>query len=320
MSSSLPPLNSLRTFECAARYLSFTKAADELHITQSAVSHQVKTLEDWLGFPLFVRSGQRIWLTPGGAAYAQALGPVFRRILCATQDVLASGSHQILNLRGYGTFFVRWLIPRISSFQEKNRDIRIRLTTHVEAVDFGRDKADMGIVYGQGPWEGSRSDLLFEDALVPVVAPRLAAELTRPGCLEQFLALPMLHSRRKMQWEDWLQVAGAIRKPSSRDMHFEDVTILYQCLLEGLGVGLVQFKYIEDDLAQGRLVIAHPTLLRRKGGYHLVSPLEIADDEKIVRFRQWLLTQCQESVRLEIPGEAVAFGAILEPFAPAVSP
>ena len=125
MARHLPPLNSLRAFECAARHLSFTKAADELHITQSAVSHQIKTLEAWLGFPLFERNGQRISLSHGGAAYAAELGPVFTRISHATQDLLTSGTHQILNLRGYGTFFVRWLIPRISDFQDKNRDIKI---------------------------------------------------------------------------------------------------------------------------------------------------------------------------------------------------
>ncbi len=295
MPSSLPPLNALRAFECAARHLSFTKAADELNITQSAVSHQVKALEDWLGFAVFLRNGQRIALTPGGSAYARELGPVFRRLLQATQDLQASRSHQVLNLRGYGTFFVRWLIPRISSFQEANRDIKIRLTTHVEAVDFDRDKVDMGIVYGEGPWPGNRCDLLFEDALVPVATPHLVERITKVGSLEQMLALPWLHSRRKMQWDDWLASVGASRKPSAQDMHFEDVTILYQCLLEGLGVGLVQVKYVQDDLAAGRLVVVHPQLLRRQGGYHLVSPLEIANDDKIVRFRQWLLAQCRDA-------------------------
>jgi len=297
MARHLPPLNSLRAFECAARHLSFTKAADELHITQSAVSHQIKTLEAWLGFPLFERNGQRISLSHGGAAYAAELGPVFTRISHATQDLLTSGTHQILNLRGYGTFFVRWLIPRISDFQDKNRDIKIRLTTHVEAVDFGRDNVDMGIVYGEGPWIGSRSDLLFEDALIPVVSPNIVCGLSWPCSLEEMLNLPMLHSRRKLQWEDWLQAVGATRKPAENDMYFEDVTILYQCLLEGLGVALVQVKYVEDDLAQGRLVTPYPYTLRRKGGYHLICPLEISNDDKIVRFREWLMAQILNPIK-----------------------
>jgi LysR family glycine cleavage system transcriptional activator len=291
MPAHLPPLNALRVFECAARHLSFTQAAEELSITQSAVSHQVKGLEEWLGFSLFERHGQRLSLTPGGKIYAATLGTVFARLVQATQDLMTTGSHQILNLRGYGTFFVRWLIPRISDFQEKNRDIKIRLTTHVEAVDFSRDNVDLGIVYGVGPWEGCRSDLLFTDALIPVVSARLAADLGSPCSLDEMLALPMLHSRRRIQWEDWLRAAGATRKPAENDMYFEDVTILYQCVLEGLGVALVQVKYVERDLAEGRLVAPYPFTLERKGGYHLVCPVETASDDKVVRFREWLLAQ-----------------------------
>lgn len=291
MPTTLPPLNALRTFECAARHLSFTLAAEELNITQSAVSHQIKALEAWLGFLLFERHGQRLSLTPGARIYAVALGTSFSKILQATHDVMTAGSHQVLNLRGYGTFFVRWLIPRISDFQEKNRDIKIRLTTHVEAVNFARDNVDVGIVYGTGPWEGCRSDQIFTDALVPVVSPKLAEKLSRDGSLADILSLPMLHSRRRAQWEDWLMAVGAIRKPAENDMYFEDVTILYQCVLEGLGVALVQYRYVERDLAEGRLIIAHPFTLERQGGYHLVCPTETAGDDKIVRFRAWLLAQ-----------------------------
>jgi len=291
----LPSLNALRVFECAARHLSFTQAAAELSITQSAVSHQLKGLEQWLGFPLFERQGQRLSLTPGGKVYAATLSTVFTRIEQATHDVMATGSQHILNLRGYGTFFVRWLIPRISDFQEKNKDIKLRLTTHVEAVDFTRDNVDLGIVYGAGLWEGCRCDLLFTDALVPVVSARLAAEIGAPCTLDEMLGLPMLHSRRRVQWEDWLRAVGATRKPSGNDMYFEDVTILYQCVLEGLGVALLQTRYVERDLAQGRLVVPYPFTLKREGGYHLVCPLESANDNKIVRFREWLMAQNLES-------------------------
>ena len=308
MPSSLPPLNALRVFECAARHLSFTRAADELNITPSAVSHQIKALETGLGVALFERRGRRLALTPGGKVYASALGSAFAKVLQATQELRTTGSHQILNLRGYGTFFVRWLIPRISDFQERHRDIKLRLTTHVEAVNFRRDDVDLGIVYGVGPWEGWRSDLLFADALVPVMSPRLAAAMPQPVGLEQMLALPMLHSRRRVQWDDWLRAVGAARAPSANDMNFEDVTILYQCVLEGLGTALLQIKHVERDLAEGRLVVAHPFVLRRPGGYHLVCPLETEHDDKIVRFRTWLLGQ---SLQASSPGVSLAPSALV---------
>lgn len=291
MSSQLPPLNALRVFEVAARHLSFTLAAEELHITQSAVSHQIKGLENWMGFALFERKGQRLVLTHAGRRYSGTLSAAFANLIHATQDLITTGSHQILNLRGYGMFFSQWLIPRLTDFHEQHPDIKVRLTTHVEAVDFQRDHVDLGIVYGISPWAGLRSDLVFRDSLVPVVSPRLLATLERPYTLTKVLALPMLHSRRRAQWSDWFSAVGIDRRLMEHDMYFEDVTILYQCALEGLGLALLQAKYVERDLVEGRLVSAYPFALERSGGYYLVCPVETASNDKISRFREWVLAQ-----------------------------
>jgi LysR family glycine cleavage system transcriptional activator len=291
MSAQLPPLNALRVFEVAARHLSFTLAAEELHITQSAVSHQIKGLERWMGFALFERKGQRLVLTHAGRRYSITLSAAFASMVHATQDLITTGSHQILNLRGYGMFFSQWLIPRLTDFHEQHPDIKVRLTTHVEAVDFQRDHVDLGIVYGLSPWEGLRSDLVFGDSLVPVVSPRLMAAMEKPATLANVLALPMLHSRRRAQWGDWLAAVGVDRRLMEHDMYFEDVTILYQCALEGLGVALLQAMYVERDLAEGRLVSAYPFALERSGGYYLVCPVETASSDKISRFREWVLTR-----------------------------
>ena len=293
MSGPLPPLNALRVFEHAARHLSFTLAAQELHITQSAVSHQIKALEAWVGFPLFQRKGQRLLLTPAGQRYSAGISAAFAGMVHATQDLITTGSHQILNLRGYGMFFSQWLIPRLAVFHETHPDIKVRLTTHVEPVDFQRDDADMGIVYGTGPWHGLRSDRLIGDELVALAAPRLLAGLGREPALDSVLALPMLHSRRRAQWDDWLAAVGAARPLSERDMYFEDVTILYQCALQGLGVALLQARYVERDLAEGRLQKVHPFVLERAGGYFLVGPEETAAVDKLARFRRWLSEQAR---------------------------
>jgi DNA-binding transcriptional LysR family regulator len=155
MNHELPPLNPLRVFESAARHLNFTAAAQELHITQGAVSHQIKALEIWLGFELFDRSTRRLRLTRGGEAYAHQLNGVFARIVQATQDLMVSSSHQILTVRGHTTFFVRWLIPFLPRFQAAHPDIRVKLSANVEGVDFRREQADVGIVYGDGAWGGA---------------------------------------------------------------------------------------------------------------------------------------------------------------------
>lgn len=294
MNPQLPPLNPLRVFESVARHLSFTAAAQELHITQGAVSHQIKTLETWLGFPLLERGGRRLRLTRGGESYAASLSGAFAQISNATRELVSAGAKQVLTVRGHTTMFVRWLIPLIPAFQAAHPDINVKLATSVEGVDFKRENADMGIIYGDGPWEGLRNDLLFSDALTPVMAPELASRLPRTCSTEALLELPLLHSNRRPQhWPDWIRLAGAQRGLAVGDMYYEDLSIIYQCATEGLGVALGQLRYLEKDLAQGRLVAPHPLVLRRPRGYHLVCPENRADEPKIACFRDWLTTHAR---------------------------
>ncbi|WP_296559371.1 transcriptional regulator GcvA [Pigmentiphaga sp.] len=290
MNPQLPPLNPLRVFESAARHLSFTEAAAELHITPGAVSHQVKALETWLGFALFDRTERPPRLTRGGEVYAKGLSVAFGQIVRATQELVSSGSAQVLTVRGHTTFFLRWLIPLLPAFQHAHPTIKIRLAASVDAVDFRRDTVDVGILYGDGPWEGLRSDLLFSDALTPVMAPELAAALPAGGSTGALLKLPLLHSNRRPQhWSDWIAAAGAARKVSASDVHYEDLSVIYQCAIQGLGVALGQLRYVAKDLEQGILVAPHPFVLRRARGYHLVCPQARADDSKICAFREWLV-------------------------------
>jgi LysR family glycine cleavage system transcriptional activator len=292
MSHELPPLNPLRVFESAARHLNFTAAAEELHITQGAVSHQIKALEVWLGFELFDRTARRLRLTRGGENYAHQLNGVFARIIQATQELMVSSSHQILTVRGHTTFFVRWLIPFLPRFQAAYPDIRVKLSANVEGVDFRREQADVGIVYGDGPWTGLYSNLLFTDQLTPVMAPALAARLPAGCSTEALLALPLLHSnRRPQQWPDWIGACGATREHTASDMVCEDLSIVYQCAIEGLGVALGQLPYLEKELAQGQLIAPHQFILRRSRGYYLVCPDDHAEEPKVACFRQWLLAQ-----------------------------
>jgi len=294
MNPLLPPLNPLRVFESVARHLSFTEAAQELHITQGAVSHQIKALESWLGFALLERGGRRLRLTRGGENYAAALTQAFAQITGATRELVTTGAKQVLTVRGHTTLFVRWLIPLLPAFQAAHPDINVRLSSAVEGVDFTRENADMGIVYGDGPWEGLRNDLLFSDELTPVLAPELARRLPTPCTTEALLELPLLHSNRRPQhWPDWIRLAGAQRGVAAGDMYYEDLSIIYQCATEGLGVALGQVRYLAKDLAQGRLVAPHALVLRRPRGYHLVCPSARADEAKIACFRTWLMTHLQ---------------------------
>jgi LysR family glycine cleavage system transcriptional activator len=295
MNPDLPPLNPLRVFECVSRHMSFAGAAGELHITPSAVSHQIKALERWLGFELLDRDSRRMCLTPSGEAYAAVLGKAFARIVQGTRELVSNDSRQRLVVRGHTTFFLRWLIPRLSGFQTRFPDIKVRLEASVQAVDFRHDKADVAIVYGDGngAWPGLQSHYLFGDALTPVMAPALAERLAAGrGGPEGLLALPLFHlSGRPGHWADWLAGAGLARGRKPRDIHYEDLSIIYQCAIEGLGVALGQLRYLEKELASGQLVAPHPFVLRRSRGYHLVWPEDRVQEFKILRFREWIASQ-----------------------------
>ncbi|MBV6305578.1 LysR family transcriptional regulator [Candidimonas humi] len=292
MNPHFPPLNPLRVFECVARHRSFTAAARELHITQGAVSHQIRALENWLGFKLFERQGSQLRLSQGAAAYARALGSAFSGIVTATQEFASTGSQQVLEVRGHTTFFTHWLIPLLPGFQKAHPDIKVRLAANVEWMAFEHDEAGVGIRYGDGDWDGLHSELLFSDELTPVMAPGLAQRLPRPCTLKALLALPLLHSnRRPGHWADWIGAAHGKRAFSASDMYCEDLSIIYECAIQGLGVALGQLRYLKNEFAQGKLVAPHPFVLRRPRGYHLVCPRSQAEDAKIACFRQWLLAQ-----------------------------
>lgn len=303
MNPQFPPLNQLRVFECVARHQSFTVAAQELHITQGAVSHQIRALETWLGFRLFERRGGKLKLTNGAVIYAEALKDVFAEIVRATYELASTGAHRILNIRGHTTFFTHWLVPLLPSFQREYPDIKVRLSADVEGVDFRRDQADVGIRYGEGDWPGLRADLLFNDELTPVLSPALAATLDDPADAGELLSLPLLHSnRRPAHWPDWMQGAGVRRGVPAGDMYFEDLSIIYECAIQGMGVALGQLRYLRGELASGVLVAPHPYVLRRARGYYLVCPAAQAADGKVAALRDWLLAQARARAEYE-PGD-----------------
>jgi LysR family glycine cleavage system transcriptional activator len=295
-SQNIPPLNPLRAFEAVARHLSFTAAAGELNVTQGAVSHQVRVLEQWLGFKLFERDGRGLAITRGGLAYAQAVGGALAQIATATEELTLTRSRQVLTVRGYTTFFVRWLIPRLPAFQAAHPDIEVRLSASPDPVNFQRDAADVGIIYGTGRWRDLRADLLFRDELTPVLAPRLAATLPPAPDARALAQLPLLHlNARRRDWPDWLALAGVGRPTGARNLYYEDLSIVYQCAIEGFGVALGQARYHDEDLAQGRLVAPVALSLTRADGYYLVSPRRTAEEARIAVFRDWLLAHLTAS-------------------------
>ena len=281
-------LNPLRAFEAAARHNSFTRAAHELGVTQGAISRHIRALEDRLGFALFVRTPQGLEIENAARVFARELGEAFTRISRATDNLIATQTHSVITVRGYTTFFTRWLIPRLPAFQLAHPDIEVRLVAAADPVDFDRDAVDVAIRYGGGRWPHWRSDLLFRDRLTPVCNPAYLA--ARPGDPQALLDAATLlhHTLRPSDWPDWLEAAG-LDGERAETLHFQDLGIIYECARAGLGLALGQEEHLAQEIRAGTLVRPFGTVLARSRGYYLVCPQERADAPKISLFRTWLL-------------------------------
>ncbi len=216
MAKIIPPLNPLRVFEVVARLGSFTKAAEELHVSQSAVSRQVSLIEDYLDVKLFNREQRGISLTEAGRLYHQKIGPAFASIAAATQDLLMTSRGGPIKVRAYTTFAAKWLMRRLPAFQSANPEIDVRLSTDVTPADFSTDDIDLAIQFGDGSWPDAHCDHLFDDYITPVCSPAL---LSRPGAsletLDDLKHHRLLHSHyRKGDWSYWL---NAVNRPDLID-------------------------------------------------------------------------------------------------------
>lgn len=294
----LPPLNPLRAFEAAGRLRSIRKAAEELSVTPGAVSRQVQSLESWLGTPLFRREPREIVLTPEGERYLAAIAAHFDGIREATQKLTGQKNVEILRVRAYTTFAVKWLIPRLSSFHAENKDTEVRLTTSVEAVDFERENVDGAIRLGDGNWPGLEVDRLIANELVPLCSPALRrqARLKKVGDLA---GQTLLHTLVRLDdWRYWLNAVGAEDIDPYAGPKYASSTLAYQAALEGQGIMMAQKALFAEDLRARRLVQPFgPVLDRGDFTYYFIYPRNRLRNPAFRRFRTWLLEQTQESNR-----------------------
>lgn len=288
----LPPLTALRAFEAAGRHLSFSQAADELNLTPSAISHQIKHLEAHLGVALFRRMHKRLSLTPAGEIYLQPLTECFDRIETATARVAEGAGSGALNVSLTPTFALRWLVPRLAGFQARHPDLEVRLSMNQALVDFRRDNVDMAIRYGNGNWPGLVAVLVLREDLVPVCSPALAAgdhPLQVPDDLRHFTLLHDLY--RPDEWRMWLTAAGAPGVDPTRGLKFNSTTLALEAAIEGLGVAIVNPALIERDRKAGRLIVPIDFQLPLASGHYIVYPEEHRHDPRIQAFQNWLLDE-----------------------------
>jgi LysR family glycine cleavage system transcriptional activator len=291
MSRKIPPLNPLRTFEAAARHRSFTRAAEELLVSQSAVSRQIQVLEDYLGVSLFVREARGTQLTVAGEKYFAEIGPAFQLLASATERLHKTAAGAPLKVKVYATFAAKWLMKRLPRFQALHPQISVRISTVVTPVDFSRDQVDAAIQLGRGNWPGGDATLLFADEIAPVCSPALlnGAAVRNPQDLSR---QRLLHSHyRRSDWPDWFASVDVQFAEEGEPMDFPSSLLTYQAAVDGLGIAMGQLPLLEDELSSGVLVRPLPQTLRRDLAYYLVLPRDKSMDARLLAFRDWLLTE-----------------------------
>lgn len=294
MARRIPPLNPLRVFEVVARTQNLTTAAQELHVSQSAVSRQIATLETYLGVELFRRERHGVTLTRVGRSYAEKIVPAFEVIGTATEKLLHSTTQGVLRVRTYTTFTAKWLIPRLPNFRQLHPDIEVVISNAVPDVDFDRDPVDLAIQFGDGRWPRVQIDLLFPDEIEPVCSPKyLATHLAKNTDPDSLLRHRLLVSHyRSADWNDWLEATGRLALAQSAEkMSFSTSVLTWQAALDGLGMAIGQTSMLEVEFRQGALVRPFNEPLRRDKAYYLVRPPSQRYSRKVDVFRDWLLHQ-----------------------------
>ncbi len=286
----LPSLSHLQAFEAAARTGSVTVAARELNLTQSAVSRQIKALEEQLEVELFHRERQTIRLTPGGEAYARDIRDALKKIATASMNLRANPFGGTLNLAILPTFGTRWLAPRLPSFLSSHPGITLNLMTRLSVFDFALEAMDAAIHFGMGEWRGAETILLREEYVVPACSPELLARygFATPSDLRH---APLLHlTTRPDAWERWLRLHDA---PSEnvQGMLFDQFATVAQVARAGLGVALLPAFLIEEELKTGQLVRALDLPMKSAEAYFLAWPVDRAQHPPLIAFRDWILKE-----------------------------
>lgn len=296
----LPPLNALRAFEAAARHLNFERAGDEIAVTASAVGQQVKTLEAWLGSPLFTRLPSKgVVLTPLGQRYAAAITEALDRLDEATARALRPETSQVLTVSTIPSFSTGWLIPRLGSLKQRHPDLEIRISVSERVVDFAREDIDVAIRCStHGVYPGLKSDLLLEETFFPVCSADLLDHPERPlRRLDDLRHQPLLHEvvdqilPDYMTWTKWLAAVGVEGVDTGHGLRFSHTYLALQAAASGQGVALATNVLIGDYLQAGRLVRPFPQEVRGAYRYYVVCPEATADRPAIAAFRSWLMDE-----------------------------
>jgi LysR family glycine cleavage system transcriptional activator len=280
------PLTALRTFEAAARHGSFTRAAEELHVTQGAVSRQVQALEDRLGIALFERAGRKLTLTGEGRLLAHAAGDAFDRLGAAVATLSSAGG--ILTVSMLPSLAAYWVAPRMREFAAAHPDIELRLTASRHLVDFEAEGIDAAVRYGPGGWADVEAELLAREEIFPVCSPDYAARLglRRPADLAR---ASLLHNDVPDGWRKWLSAAGCPEAFTKSGVYLDEDTALLRAAAAGEGIALGRSVLVDGEVDAGRLVAPFEVRIPASFAWWLVTPYGAPRGPKVEALRDWLL-------------------------------
>src|SRR5438477_9055095 len=296
MPRRLPQLNALKAFEAAARHISFTRAAEELCVTQGAVSHQVKALEAELGVKLFNRERQRLVITDAGREYLTVLRDAFDRIALGTERLLQRQSSGVLTVSTSPDFAAKWLVNRLGRFAERHPEIDLRVSASTQYVDFAREDVDVAIRHGDGNWPGLDVVRLYSERLFPVCSPKLVAGRNRITKAADLLKFPLLRLDDAKNWARLLEAAG-VKATVGPGPVLNRASMLIDAAIDGQGIALARTALAAWDLINGRLVRPVDFSLRMANTYWIVCPKSVSSVPKIATFRNWVLAEAVEDTR-----------------------
>jgi len=297
MRQRLPPLNALKAFEAAARHESFTRAAEELFVTQGAVSHQVKALEGELGLKLFNRERQRLVITEAGRDYLNVVRDAFDRISVGTERLLQRQNAGVLTVSTSPDFAAKWLVQRLGHFVEAHAEIDLRVSAALHHVDFVREDVDLAVRHGEGDWPGLDAVRLSTEQLFPVCSPRLISGKRGATKLADLLKFPLIHIGNRSWWSNWLQALGIDDTAVMHGPVLNRDSMAIDAAINGQGVVLARTTLVASDLISGRLVRPLAEALPLSKTYWIVCPKATAKQPKIITFRDWLLAEAASDMK-----------------------
>lgn len=308
MRRRLPSLNALKAFEATARHESFTKAADELCVTQGAVSQQVKALEDDLGVRLFGRERQRLAITEAGQFYLGVVRDAFDRLGMGTERLLQRQKSGTLTVTTSPNFATKWLVHRLRRFSETHPGIDLRISASIQHVDFAREDIDLAIRHGNGQWPGMDVTRLCVEALFPVCSPKLLEgrhALRSPRDIKHHT---LLHTNSTEDWAGWLSKADVDGVDVKHGIVFNQASMAIDAAVDSQGIALARTALASWDLVSERLVRPFPQVLEAPYAYWIVCPKSAAELPKISTFRGWLLKEAEEDAQriAQIPARSRA--------------